>query len=47
MTVRFGNHCHSAVREGGLGSFDRIALEKKLAGKLANVTPSISEPGWG
>ena len=37
----------SVVREGGLGSFDRIALEKKLAGKLANVAPSISELAEG
>ncbi len=37
----------SVVREGGLGSFDRIALEKKLAGKLANVAPTISELAQG
>jgi zinc protease len=37
----------SVVREGGLGSFDRIALEKKLAGKLASAAPSISELGEG
>ena len=37
----------SVVQEGGLGSFDRIALEKKLAGKLANVAPSISELAEG
>jgi zinc protease len=37
----------SVVREGGLGSFDRIALEKKLAGKLVNVAPSISELAQG
>jgi zinc protease len=37
----------SIVLEGGLGSFDRIALEKKLAGKLANVSPTISELAQG
>jgi zinc protease len=37
----------SVVQEGGVGSFDRIALEKKLAGKLANVAPSISELAEG
>ncbi len=37
----------SVVREGGLGSFDEISLEKKLAGKLANVAPSISELAEG
>ena len=30
------------IREGGLGNFDRIALQKKLAGKLAGVSPWIS-----
>jgi len=30
------------IREGGLGHFDRIALQKKLAGKLAGVSPWIS-----
>jgi zinc protease len=37
----------SVVQEGGLGSFDRISLEKKLAGKLANAAPSISELAEG
>ncbi|MCH6560650.1 insulinase family protein, partial [candidate division KSB1 bacterium] len=30
------------IREGGLGNFDRIALQKKLAGKLAGVSAWIS-----
>ncbi len=29
------------VGEGGLGSFDQIALQKKLAGKIVSVSPSI------
>ena len=32
----------SVVSEGGVGSFDKIALEKKLAGKVVQVTPWIS-----
>ncbi len=31
----------SVVREGGVGSFDRIQLEKKLAGKVVAVSPTI------
>jgi len=32
----------SLVRQGGLGNFDQIALQKKLTGKLVNVSPQIS-----
>lgn len=31
----------SVVREGGVGAFDQIELEKKLAGKVVGVSPSI------
>ncbi len=31
------------IREGGLGSFNQIALQKKLAGKIAAVSPFIGE----
>jgi zinc protease len=31
------------VAEGGAGAFDRIALQKKLAGKIANVMPMIRD----
>ena len=31
----------SVVREGGLGPFNRIELEKKLAGKVVAVSPTI------
>jgi zinc protease len=31
------------VSAAGLGSFDLVALQKKLAGKVAGVTPSIGE----
>jgi zinc protease len=31
------------VDESGLGSFDNIALQKKLAGKVANASPYINE----
>ncbi|TDI83477.1 MAG: insulinase family protein [Caldithrix sp.] len=33
----------SIIREGGLGSFDHTALQKKLTGKLVAVSPFISE----
>ena len=33
----------SVVQEGGLGTFDAIALEKKLAGKVVRVSPWIQE----
>ncbi len=33
----------SLVREGGVGGFDQIALQKKLAGKLVSVSPWIGE----
>jgi len=33
----------SIIRQGGLGDFNQIALQKKLAGKLINVTPYINE----
>ena len=33
----------SIVDQGGLGDFDQIQLEKKLAGKIVNVSPSIGE----
>ena len=33
----------SALGEGGLGDFDQIELQKALAGKLASVSPFISE----
>ena len=33
----------SVVQEGGLGTFDAIGLEKKLAGKVVSVTPWIRE----
>ena len=32
----------AVVREGGLGDFDQIQLEKALAGKVVNVSPWIS-----
>lgn len=31
------------IRQGGVGSFDRIALQKKLAGKLVRVSPFIGQ----
>ncbi len=30
------------VNESGLGAFDKVALEKKLTGKIANVSPRIT-----
>jgi zinc protease len=33
----------SLIQEGGLGGFDQIALQKKLAGKIVNVSPWINE----
>ena len=33
----------TAVKDGGIGNFNRTELEKKLAGKVVNVTPWISE----
>lgn len=33
----------TAVKDGGIGNFNRAELEKKLAGKVVNVTPWISE----
>ncbi len=33
----------SIVDQGGLGGFDQIQLEKKLAGKIVDVSPSIGE----
>lgn len=33
----------AVVGEGGLGSFDQIALQKKLSGKIVNVSPFIDE----
>ena len=33
----------SVVSEGGLGRFDRVALQKHLAGKIAGVAPYIGE----
>jgi zinc protease len=35
------------VQESGLGEFDKMALEKKLSGKLANVSPVIQENAEG
>ena len=31
------------IKEGGVGAFDKIALQKKLAGKLVSVSPWIGE----
>ncbi len=33
----------SLIQEGGLDGFDQIALQKKLAGKIVNVSPWINE----
>jgi zinc protease len=33
----------SIIDQGGLGGFDQIQLEKMLAGKIVNVSPSIGE----
>jgi zinc protease len=33
----------SVITESGLGEFDRIALDKKLSGKIVNVRPVISD----
>jgi zinc protease len=33
----------SIVVESGIGAFDRIALQKRLSGKIANVMPSMQE----
>ncbi len=33
----------SVIWEGGLGNFNRIELQKKLAGKVVNVAPGIGE----
>ena len=33
----------SIVTQGGVGNFDQIALQKKLAGKLVNVSPTLNE----
>lgn len=33
----------SIIRQGGVGSFDRIALQKKLAGRLVRVSPFIGQ----
>ncbi|MCX6291462.1 MAG: insulinase family protein [Bacteroidetes bacterium] len=35
--------CASIIDESGLGEFDASSLEKMLTGKIANVSPSISE----
>lgn len=37
----------SIVSQSGIGKFDLIALEKKLAGKVASVNPSIGRLGEG
>ena len=34
-------YASSIVNQGGVGEFDQIALTKKLAGKVANVRPTI------
>jgi zinc protease len=33
----------TVIREGGVGSFDEITLQKLLAGKIVNVSPYVSE----
>ncbi len=40
-TFRDAEMATSAVRQGGVGEFDQIALGKKLTGKVARVSPSI------
>ncbi len=35
------------VQESGLGDFDKMALEKKLSGKIANVSPDIQDDAEG
>ena len=37
----------SVVSEGGLGSFTKIELDKKLAGKVVSVSPNIQELSEG
>ncbi len=37
----------SVVTQGGVGNLNRIQLEKKLAGKAVNISPSISELAEG
>ncbi len=39
--------CASIVDNGGLGEFDAIHLQKLLAGKVANVSPFISDVSQG
>lgn len=41
------NFSASVIQESGLGEFDKMALEKKLSGKIANVTPVIRENAEG
>ncbi len=36
-------NCATIIDESGLGEFDANALEKLLSGKIANVSPSVSE----
>jgi zinc protease len=35
------------IQESGLGEFDKMALEKKLSGKIANVSPVIQDNAEG
>jgi zinc protease len=37
----------SVIQESGLGEFDKIALEKKLTGKIVNIRPYIGENDEG
>ncbi len=37
----------SVINESGLGDFDRVALEKKLAGKIVDSSPVLSETDEG
>lgn len=37
------DHAASIVDESGLGSFDKVALQKKLSGQTVSLTPYISE----
>lgn len=36
-------YCAGIIDESGLGEFDATSLEKLLSGKIANVSPSVSE----
>lgn len=41
------NYTSAVIEESGIGDFDKMALEKKLSGKIVNITPYIQPNAEG